>query len=188
MPLRRDAFDKVRPMAAPSFVPVDPTHDPRWYDSAPRRPESWTADRPGEIVGMDQPRGGLFGNQGPDIGYALKLVHLVTDKIHLTPGESMHDTEAGIVAVAMRRASLFGRAPILADLDVACTVWGFYDEQPAADLLSQRKLRFEAAGHHFGYDLTREIAASVPDSTLRRTPAQITEAHRSDWASLLDLD
>ncbi|HEY7938639.1 MAG TPA: hypothetical protein VID05_02335, partial [Acidimicrobiales bacterium] len=68
-------------MAAPSYVPVDPTEEPRDYESPPRRPDSWWATRPGEVIGAPQPRGTLLGNQGPDLGYALKLVHLFADKI-----------------------------------------------------------------------------------------------------------
>ena len=82
-------------MAAPSYVPVDPTEDPRDYESPPRRPDSWWATRPGEVIGAPQPRGTLLGNQGPDQGYALKLVHLFADKIRVTEGESVHDAEAG---------------------------------------------------------------------------------------------
>ena len=89
-----------------------------------------------------------LGNQGPDIGYAYKLVHLVSDKIKVQADESLHDVEKGAIAVAMRRAGLFGRAPILADLDVALTIWGYYDDQPANGLRVMRGEMFEGAGHH----------------------------------------
>ena len=58
-------------MAAPEHVPVDRTQPVRAYESPPRRPESWLADRPGEVVEDGQPRGDRLGNQGPDQGYML---------------------------------------------------------------------------------------------------------------------
>lgn len=174
-------------MSAPTYVPVDPADDPRNYSSEWRRPESWWPDRPGEIVGEPQPRGGLFGNQGPDIGYAYKLFRLVIDRLHLLPDESLHDVEVGVVAVAMKRGSLFGRAPVLADLDMACTIWGFYDEQPNSALVTKRRKMFEGAGHHGGYPLVRQIAAIVPEETLRLTLAQVSSKHAGAWSSLLSL-
>jgi hypothetical protein len=91
-------------MAAPSYVPTDPTDFPRDYESPVRRPESWWLDRPAEL--KDQPSGSLFGNPGPDIGYAVGLVRLFEGKLHLTAGEHLSDVNAGVVAVAMKRAAL----------------------------------------------------------------------------------
>lgn len=171
-------------MAAPSYVPVDPEEHPRYYASPALRDLPWRADRPAELVGQPMPSGGLYGNHGPDIGYAYKLVHLVSDKIKVQADESKHDVEKGAVAVAMRRAALFGRAPILADLDVALTIWGYYDEQPASGLRVMRGEMFEGAGHHHGYPLLREISNAVSEHALRMTPAQVASAHDSDWAGL----
>lgn len=173
-------------MAAPTYVPVDPADQPRDYESAPRRDKSWEADRPGETIGAPMPEGGLYGNQGPDIGYALKLVGLRKDRVKVQADESLHDAEAGAVAVAMRRAGLFGRAPILADIDVAYTVWGFYDEQPANGLRVLRAEMFEGAGHHHGYPLQREIASYVDEGALHMTLSEVTAAHQADWASLFN--
>ncbi len=131
------------------------------------------------------PAGGLYGNQGPDIGYAYKLVHLVTDKVELAGTESLHDAEAGALAVAMRRAALFGRAPVLADLDVAFTLWGFYDSQPPSGLRVLRAEMFEGAASPLqGYALRREIANVVSENALRMTPKAVEAAYRSDWAGL----
>ena len=174
-------------MAAPSYVPVDPTEEPRDYESPPRRPDSWWATRPGEVVGAPQPRGTLLGNQGPDLGYALKLVHLFADKIRVTEGESVHDAEAGAVAVATKRSSLFGRAPTVHDLTIGFTVWGFLDESPAPELVAARKALFEGAGHLHGYAQERAIADAVPEATLRKSPEQVKAEHQSSWRSLLTL-
>ena len=57
-----------------------------------------------------------------------------------------------------------------------------------ADLVELRRRWFEGVGHaaHHYVEL-RGVVDSVPDATLRMTPAQVTEAHRADWRSLLDL-
>lgn len=172
-------------MAAPQYVPTDDLARLRVYRSSPRRPEPWVADRPGEVG--PQPRGDRLGSPGPDLGYALKLANGFEDRLVLTDGEHAHDAIGGCVAVAMKRASLFGRAPIAHDLTVAFTVWGFLAEAPD-DLVAVRRRLFEGVGHaaHHYVEL-REVVDAVPESTLRLTPARVAEAHRSDWRGLLDL-
>lgn len=172
-------------MAAPQYVPTDDLARLRVYRSSPRRPESWVTDRPAEI-GM-QPRGDRLGSPGPDLGYALKLVPGFHDRLVLTEGEDPHDVVGGCVAVAMKRASLLGRAPVVHDLTVAFTVWGFLDRAPD-DLVGLRRRMFEGIGHaaHHYVEL-REVVDAVPESTLRMTPARVADAHRADWRSLLDL-
>ncbi|MBS1847159.1 MAG: hypothetical protein JST73_02685 [Actinobacteria bacterium] len=173
-------------MAIPSYVPVDPRLHPRDYRPSPGRGNGWRRGaRPGEIVPNAMPQGGLFGNHGPDIGYAYKLVHRVSDRIKVVGNEQREDAEAGAIAVAMRRAARNGRAPILADLEVALTIWGFFDDQPASGLRVMRAELFEGAhAEAHGYDLRREIAAAVSDHALAMTPAAVTAAHAQDWASL----
>lgn len=175
-------------MSAPSYVPKDPSALLRYYESPPRRPESWPLHRAGEqVVGADQPRGGQFGNQGPDIGYAYKLFHLIHDDVHLVGRESMEDVEHGLVAVAMRRASYFGRGPVLEDLKIACTVWGFDDPQPPAELAAARHRHFESASGHYFYNLVRAIAGAVPDRVLAKSHAEVVAAQKADWSSVLEL-
>jgi hypothetical protein len=177
-------------MAAPQFVPQIPTHRPRDYASPPRRNDEWRADRPGDLgaAGQPDPDAGRMGAPGPDQGYLLKLVPLLRDELHLTAGEDRHDVEAGGVAVALKRASILGRAPVVHDLRVAYTVWGFLDANAPADLVAERTRRFEGVhhtAHH--YAELRAVADAVPESTLRRSPAEVSEAHAADWRALLDL-
>jgi hypothetical protein len=141
------------------------------------------ADRPGELQG-GQPRGERLGNPGPDQGYVLLLVRRFEGKLTLTPGEHERDALAGAAAVALKRSSLFGRAPIVHDLTVALTIWGFLGDAPDA-LVTFRKGLFEEVWHPHHYSEQRRIADLVPDDTLRRTPQQVTEAHRRDWRGLL---
>ena len=132
-------------MAAPEFVPLRPNDKPRAYSSPPRRGDEWRPVRPGELVttgGQPDADAGRMGAPGPDQGYLLNLVPLLRDELHLTDGEALADVEAGGVAVALKRASLFGRAPIAHDLRVAYTVWGYLDAAPDAELVAARRARF----------------------------------------------
>ncbi|MEO7573309.1 MAG: hypothetical protein ABIX10_12830 [Acidimicrobiales bacterium] len=171
-------------MAAPEHVPVDRNQPVRGYESPPRRPQPWLSDRPAEVVEDGQPRGQRLGNQGPDQGYMLSLARRFEGKLTLTPGEHEKDVLAGAVGVALKRASLFGRAPVVHDLTIALTIWGFLGDAPQ-DLVDLRKPLFEEAGHPHHYAELRRIVDLVSEGALRQTPAQVTEAHRSGWRSLL---
>ena len=98
-------------MAAPKFVPTLPTDSPRTYGSPDHVPDTWMPDRPGELDGA-QPRGPQLGTQGPDQGYALKLANRLRPSLRLQPGERADDAVHGCLGIALRRASLFGRAPV----------------------------------------------------------------------------
>ena len=174
-------------MAAPEFVPLKPTDAPRAYSSSPRRPEPWRADRPGEVVDRGQPRDDMLGNQGPDQGYVLRLVRQFDGKLALAEDEQQADAFAGCIAVALKRASLFGRAPVIHDLTVAFTIWGFLDDAAAGDLVEQRREMFEEVRNPHHYTEQRAIADAVPPATLRMTLKAVAEAYRSDWRSLVDI-
>ncbi|MFL6205904.1 MAG: hypothetical protein ACJ739_11185 [Acidimicrobiales bacterium] len=171
-------------MAAPEHVPVDRTKPVRAYESPPRRPESWHPDRPGELVGDGQPRGDRVGNQGPDQGYALRLARQLEGKLSLTSGEHEKDALAGAVAVGLKRASLFGRAPVIHDIKVGLTVWGFLGEAPK-ELIDVRKALFEEVSHPHHYASLGRIVDLVPEDTLRLSLADVEQLQRTDWHRLL---
>ena len=110
------------PQGGPQAVPH--------YSSPPQRVRSWRADRPGDLPTSPLPSGGGYGHQGPDQGYALNLAKRFIPILKLQPGESVNDVVAGCVTVALKRASLFGRAPLAEDLRVAFAHWGFLDDSP----------------------------------------------------------
>jgi hypothetical protein len=169
-------------MAAPDYVPVLPQDRPRRPEQLPpARP--WVADRPGDFLHQRaaQPTGALLGSPGPDLGYALKLATSLGDRVRVR-GEGRHDVDAGCVAVAMKRSALFGRAPVIFDLEVGYGVWGFLTDDPPAELVAFRAPRFEGAAHR--YHDQRAIVDRVPEATLRLTPAQVQE-RLADWRSLL---
>lgn len=171
-------------MAAPHFVPTEPVDDTRAYRSPAYVPAAWMPDRPGELQGR-QPEGARLGYQGPDQGFGLRLANGFRTRLQLTSGESAEDAVRGCLNVALRRASMFGRAPVVHDLTIAFTVFGFLDAAPPAELLARRKALFAGVGNVHHYAEGRAIAESVPEATLRMTPAQVAQAYPARWAELL---
>src|SRR3954451_18973896 len=104
-------------MAQPQFVPQPPTDKPQVYRSPDHVPDSWTADRPADLEGR-QPSGRSLGYQGPDQGFGLVLANRFRDRLHVQSGVSVDDAVQGCLGVALRRASLFGRAPTIHDFTV----------------------------------------------------------------------
>ncbi|MEQ1872949.1 MAG: hypothetical protein ABL953_04405 [Ilumatobacteraceae bacterium] len=174
-------------MAAPRFSPSPVVDTSRRYESPPFVPDAWVPDRPAEVVGF-QPSGDRLGYQGPDQGYALKLAKGFTDRLQLQPGEKAHDAIAGCLGVALRRASIFGRAPVVHDLTIAFTIWGFLGRRHAEELLEMRRSLFTGIGHGNHYTEIRAIADMVPESTLRMSPQQIDLVYPAQWRPLLGLE
>ena len=175
-------------MGAPEFVPTKPGDTPRVYGSPPRRPETWRADRPADFASEHrQPTGDRLGSPGPDQGYALKLATLLAPELHLTDGEHQRDALAGIVAIGLKRASILGRAPVIHDLRVAATLFGFLDPSPDAALVRLRTELFEEVGHFHHYAELRNLVDMVSADVLRQTPPQVTDRYRSDWRDQLVL-
>lgn len=156
-------------MAAPRFSPVAPIDTSRGYSSPDVVPDAWTADRPGDLDGR-QPVAERLGFQGPDQGYALKLAELLRPEVVVQSGESVEDALAGIVATALRRASLFGRAPVIHDLRVAQRVWGFADAAPPAALVAGRQPYFDGLALGHAYERLRALVDVVPEASLRAAP------------------
>ena len=166
-------------MAAPDYVPVAQGDRPRQPLGTPGH-KGWTATRPGDLTDR-QPSGRLFGNQGPDQGYGLVLAERFHGRPLMTEGEDEHDVMAGCLGVSLARASLFGRAPVIHDLELAYGLWGFLDPPPA-ELVTFRKPLFAGASHHY-WD-QRAIVDVVPETTLRLTPADVRR-RLGEWRSLL---
>mgnify|MGYP000865438907 CR=1 FL=1 len=171
-------------MSAPEYVPTEPDQLVRSYSSPPRRPEPWFTDRPGELTSR-QPVGHQLGVPGPDQGYALKLANRYKGRLTLTEGEHEEDALVGAVAVATKRAALFGRAPILHDVTAGLVVWGFLDANPPAPLVELRREWFEGVHHPAHYPQLRRIADAVPVEVLRRSHDAIIQAHQANWRSCL---
>ncbi len=171
-------------MAAPKFAPIPPTASPRSYASPDHVPDRWMPDRPGAVTGP-QPRAARLGTQGPDQGFALRIAARLAPDVELQAGEKLDDALRGCVNIALRRASIFGRAPVVHDLRIAFTIWGFFDDDPPPELLERRRALFEGvghAGHHYAEG--RHLADLVPESTLRSTPVEVADRYPAEWREL----
>jgi len=167
-------------MAQPEYVPVTPADRVRPAERLPPH-GGWRQDRPGEITGVYRRSGARRGTAGPDQGYGLTLARRFEARLELATGEHAEDAMAGCLGVALRRASMYRRAPVIHDLDLAFTLWGFLGDAPE-DLVDYRGPLFRSASHHY-WD-QRGIADKVLESTLRSTPVAV-RAQLADWRSLL---
>jgi hypothetical protein len=138
----------------------------------------------GDLGAVPQPEGAAYGNQGPDQGYALKLAERFRGGLHLAPGESEDDVLAGCVAVALRRASLFGRAPVVHDLRVAFELFGFLDEAADDELVAFRSPLFAELANPHHYLEVRHVVSGVPEESLRLSPEAV-RARRAEWRALV---
>jgi hypothetical protein len=168
-------------MPVPEFVPVKLDEVPPPPERLPA-PPGWRAERPADLAG-GQPIGAKLGRPGPDQGYGLVLARRFEDKLVLQPGEHREDAVAGCLGVGLKRASMFGRAPVVYDFGLAFTLWGFLGGAPD-DLLEFRKPLFAEARHHYWGQ--REICDLVPEETLRLAPADLRD-RLADWRSLFTL-
>lgn len=141
----------------------------------------WRQDRPAELTSPGVPTGHRFGTPGPDQGYGLTLAQRFVDRLEPAPGEHAEDAVAGCLGVGLRRAALFGRAPVIHDLDLAFTLFGYLGDAPA-DLVAFRVALIQGAAH--SYWVQRDVADKVREETLRMTPAQV-RAKLAEWRSML---
>jgi hypothetical protein len=128
---------------------------------------AWRLHRPGDEVAIGQPHGEMFGDPGPNIGYALALVHRAQSRFALAPHEHFDDAAAVVGELAMRRAASYGRAPVVADVDCAMLVFG-YRGGCAPDLAAWRATRVQGA--HHDYPRRRAFVEAVPIDELRLAP------------------
>jgi hypothetical protein len=159
-------------------VPTDPFVAPD-LDDKPRQQQnlppglgypparSWRADRPGDLVAgrssSAQPSGTLRGTPGPNVGYGYTLAERARDRLQLAPHEDLHDAVSVVAEVGMKRASAFGRAPVIGDIELALALLG-YDGSGDDAFVTWRTRAVHDCAHH--YPLRRAIVDSVPDATL----------------------
>ena len=167
-------------MAQPSFVPVTEADQVR--PTLRQADTTHVTGRPSEMRTPDAPHGTGFGKPGPDQGFALRLAHLISERMVLVDGEVHHDVEVGAALVGARRASLWGRAPSVYDLEVALGFFGYLGVAPA-DLVAYRGGLFQAVGH--SWMAQRALVDSVPEAALRLTPAEAA-ASSSSWRTTLE--
>jgi len=77
---------------------------------------------------------------------------------------------AVVAEVAMKRATFFGRAPVMADIDVAVALLG-YDHDADPEFAAQRASFVSEADHE--YPVRRAIVDAVPEELLRLRPEEL---------------
>ncbi len=167
-------------MSAPEYVPAT-AGAPRTHHVPRRRRRSWIPDRPGDIVGAAPPVGRDFGAPGPDQGYALTLARRARADLRLAEGEDPDDVEAALVAIALRRASLAGRAPVAHDIEVAAILLGLVGPAEPDHVAWRRRAVAELAEHHHHQLEARQLANAVPVEVLTAPPAEVAAAVAADW-------
>ena len=138
----------------------------------------------GELGELGLELGG--GVRGAETGLAPGLLaERFRDRLQLQPNEVADDAIQGCLGVALRRASLFGRAPTIHDFTVAFTIWGFLDPSPPQELVDLRRPMFAGVRHAVHYAEARAIASFVPEATLRRPHGEVVSAYPAAWRELL---
>jgi hypothetical protein len=167
------------------FVPSDPNARPRQQQNLPpglALPPAgdWRSDRPGDL-GPEQPEGALLGRPGPNVGYAYTLAQRAKDRLRLGPFEHVNDALAVLAEVAGKRAALYGRAPVIGDIDLAIAILG-YDGTAGDGFVAARTAAVHDASH--SYYRRRAMVDSVPDELLRQRPQQAA-AEIAEWRTSL---
>jgi hypothetical protein len=158
------------------FVPERIENEPRQEPNLPpgvKMPpaRSWVADRPGDLP-AGWPTGKLLGSPGPNVGYALLLAERVRDQLALAPHEHVDDAIAVVAEIAMRRAALFGRAPVMPDVEFGMQILGYRGDADAdADFVAWR-VRAVRGTHHDYYE-RRSLVDAIPVDILRLVPTAL---------------
>jgi hypothetical protein len=169
------------------FVPPDPNARPRQQQNLPPGvalppAQRWTPSRPGDLPPR-QPEGPLLGRPGPNVGYAYTLAERAKPRLNLAPSEHADDAIAVVAEIAGKRAALFGRAPVMHDIDAAVSLLGY--EDGVSSFRETRAHLVHEAAH--SYPVRRAIVDSVPDDLLRRRSSELkglVDGWRSSVASL----
>ena len=164
-------------MTQPKFAPVTDRAEVREAYKLPGA-AAWYSHRPADYRAQPsskhRPNTGI---PGPDQGYALLLADRLRERLRLTDIEHGNDVLAGAVAIALRRASMVGRAPVLGDIELALHLFGYLEGAPE-ELVEIRERLF--AGMAQDYWQQRDLADLNPESTLRLSPTELRETMGSD--------
>lgn len=146
-------------------IEIEPSDAPR-RAIEPGTPSAWRPDRPGEIDSpLDLPWGGEFGRPGPATGWALKLLR----RTDYDRSYRAREIEAVAATIVGARASLFGRAPTPADVEVALTLLGLRPDGLSSEVVDQLVASREQGLNHAAHEIRKGTAflAHVPDLHLQ---------------------
>jgi hypothetical protein len=164
-------------MAQPDFVPIVPSDRARPLLRL-STPAAWRQERPAELVDLRAADGPGLGATGPDLGFGLKLAQQVARRAVLAEGERLQDAIAGCFACGARRASLFHRAPVSYDMELAFALWGFLPGAPD-ELVAFRRPIFAGVAHD--YARQRALAGSLSPEVLRLSPKEVEAGLEANW-------
>jgi hypothetical protein len=167
-------------MTQPKFAPVAESGEVREAYKLPVAHE-WVSHRPSDYTpvpnAVHRPNTGI---PGPDQGYALHLAERFADRLVLTDVEHAEDVLTGAVMIGLRRASMYGRAPVSHDIELALHLFGYLGGAPEELVETRERL---LAGISHDYWQQRDLADLVPEATLRLPLAQVREALKADSSS-----
>lgn len=171
-------------MTQPKFAPILPNGEVRDLDRLPP-PPPWHPHRPADFRPSpgrgDRPG---YGVAGPDQGYAMLLAERLAARIELSPGEHLDDVLRGTAIIALRRAALFGRAPVTADLELALNLFGFLGSSNSA-IVAARTEAFRGVAHDYWRE--RALVDAVPEETLRLGPDGVAARLADDPESFSEM-
>jgi hypothetical protein len=121
-----------------------------------------------------------FGLPCPDAGYALFLAALAVEHLVLEFGDRRDDAECAIATVAVRRAGMLGRAPLLQDVEIGRTLLA-YDQPTDADFARWRARWI--CGIARDVDLRQRLADAALASETLRPPLDADAVH--GWRATL---
>lgn len=172
-------------MTQPKFAPILPHDEVRDLYKLPV-PPPWLPHRPADFDPAARPGGLRLGRgvAGPDQGYAMLLVERFAARLVLRPDEHEDDVLHGASLIAMRRASLFGRAPVAGDIELALVLFGFLSEGHD-ELVAARESVFKGVAHHYWRE--RELVDLVPEATLRMSLDTVRDRLSAAPAASLEL-
>ncbi len=151
-------------------------------DLPPAPTRRWSPHRPGELRAPEEvPWGGAFGRPGPDTGWVLRLVHLA----EFDRGDRPDELEQVVANMAAARASLYGRAPVPQDIEVAVVLLGLRPHKlppDLADRLALERRKWLDAAAHEKIGGTAFIASIDPD-LMRSTPEEVVDHFRAQLTS-----
>jgi hypothetical protein len=164
-------------------MPTDPFVEPALADLPRQAPNlapgvhlppsrQWVPTRPGDEVSYGQPRGPMFGSPGPNIGYALTLAQRMESQLALAPHEHLADALAVVSELAMKRAALYGRAPVMSDIECAALVLGYLGGAPP-EFAKWRSVVVEEA--HESYHRRRALCDAVDLDVIRLAPKALSD-------------
>jgi hypothetical protein len=175
-------------MPTDPYVPSEIGDRPRQQQNLPPGlalppARDWRADRPGDLSAQPAD-GALMGRPGPNVGYAYTLAARARSRLRLSTHEHADDVIAVIAEIAGKRAALFGRAPVIGDIDVAVELLGY--DGTADDSFVELRARLTHDAAH-DYTRRRELVDAVPEDLLRLRGTALAE-RVTEWRTQLRLE